>query len=235
MCRILGIRIPDSRITTHYVPLSRRNHPVQTGGWLTAVVRWHMRYLLRWISRQRHDRVSELCLISFDLRVAQSLAAVVHGELCIVWCARAPVARRLHPPTNQTPSPTNKPNAFAHPLKHRTLSMPGLILLYQRTPRVIQIWMTRVLVGAGDDLARQGQVFVGDRSARAYAMLGQVMTGLWDAAGHRDALRFASVVRQMALIWGEILLLHLLSHLLEGARRAWTAWFLGAIATAEGQ
>ena len=53
-------------------------------------------------------------------------------------------------------------------------------------------------------------------------MLGQVMTGLWDAAGHRDALRFASVVRQMALIWGEILLLHLLSHLLEGAVSAFS-------------
>ena len=30
MCSILGIRIPDSRVTTHYVPLSRRNHPRPT-------------------------------------------------------------------------------------------------------------------------------------------------------------------------------------------------------------
>ena len=30
MCRILGIRIPDSRNKTLYVPLSRRNHPVPT-------------------------------------------------------------------------------------------------------------------------------------------------------------------------------------------------------------
>ena len=52
---------------------------------------------------------------------------------------------------------------------------------------------------------------------RAYATLGEAMTGLWDAAGHRDASRFASVARQVALIWGEIALLHLFSHLLEGA------------------
>jgi hypothetical protein len=30
MCRILGIRIPDSRNKTLYVPLSRRNHPAPT-------------------------------------------------------------------------------------------------------------------------------------------------------------------------------------------------------------
>ena len=30
MCGILGIRIPDSRNKTHYVPLSRRNHPAPT-------------------------------------------------------------------------------------------------------------------------------------------------------------------------------------------------------------
>lgn len=33
----------------------------QNGGWLTAVARWHMRYLLRQISRRRHDRGTELC------------------------------------------------------------------------------------------------------------------------------------------------------------------------------
>ena len=31
---------------------------------LLTVVHWYMQYLLRWISRQRHDQVSELCLIS---------------------------------------------------------------------------------------------------------------------------------------------------------------------------
>jgi hypothetical protein len=40
------------------------------GGWLTAVARWPMRYLLRWISRQRHDRASEPCMNPFALRVA---------------------------------------------------------------------------------------------------------------------------------------------------------------------
>jgi hypothetical protein len=53
----------------------------ENGGWLTAVARWHMRYLLRWISRWRHDRVSELRSISFALRVAQCWL-----QRCMVNC-----------------------------------------------------------------------------------------------------------------------------------------------------
>jgi hypothetical protein len=30
----------------------------EDGGWLTAVAHWHMRYLLRWISRRQHDECS---------------------------------------------------------------------------------------------------------------------------------------------------------------------------------
>jgi hypothetical protein len=47
----------------------------ENGGWLTAVARWHMRYLLRWISWRRHCRASELCIIPLALRVARCATA----------------------------------------------------------------------------------------------------------------------------------------------------------------
>jgi len=40
---------------------------VKNGGWLTAVARWHMRYLLRRISERRHDRAPELCARTHSL------------------------------------------------------------------------------------------------------------------------------------------------------------------------
>jgi len=88
------------------------------GGWLTAVARWHMQYLLRRISRRRHDRVSELCANLFALRVGQCLAAVVHHASCIVWCHRAPSSHRAlaplqlvhrHTPPSCHPPPLRPP------------------------------------------------------------------------------------------------------------------------------
>ena len=65
------------------------------GGWLAAVVCWHMQYLLMWISWQQHGWAGEPCANPFTLRVVQYLAAVVHGALCVIWCCCLSSAHKL--------------------------------------------------------------------------------------------------------------------------------------------
>ena len=51
------------------------------GGWLTAVVHWHMQYSLRRISRHRHDWASGPCMNALALRVTLYFCCVAH---CLV-------------------------------------------------------------------------------------------------------------------------------------------------------
>jgi hypothetical protein len=62
------------------------------GGWLTAVARWHMRYLLKRISCRRRDRANGLCANPFALRHTVFVLQLCI-ILCIVWYHRAPSSR----------------------------------------------------------------------------------------------------------------------------------------------
>jgi len=139
----------------------------EIGRWLTAVARWHMRYLLRWISRRRCDRVSELCSISFALRVARCLAAVARGELYTVWYHRhTRRARHCHRPSARAPANPTSSRTHNSNVECIPFTMPGLNWFFQHTPRVIQNFATSILVRAGDELVGQGQRFMGNRTAR---------------------------------------------------------------------
>jgi hypothetical protein len=145
----------------------------ENGGWLTAVARWHMRYLLRRISRRQHDRPSGLCAIPFAVRAARCLAAVVHGASSIVWyhCARVIVTHVEHSRA------CNSNNAFL------PLTMPTFLnfLFPQDTSRIVHfghgfmahvvathvyIWARPILVGVGAELLERAQAFAVGRAAR---------------------------------------------------------------------
>lgn len=104
------------------------------GGWLTAVAHWLMRYLLRWISRQRHDRASEPCMNPFALRVAQCPAVVVHRALFGTTMRHRHTEHHRHAhraPLSHTPSTIVTPTEH-HRHTHRALA--PLQLVQHRTP-----------------------------------------------------------------------------------------------------
>jgi hypothetical protein len=75
----------------------------EVGVWLTAVARWHMRYLLRSINRRLHDRATELC-VNKSRTVCRALFAAT--------AAPSPTAsaRALSPPSSaRTPPIRNHP------------------------------------------------------------------------------------------------------------------------------
>ena len=57
---------------------------VENGDWLTAVARWHTRYLLRRISERPHDRAPEVCARIHFLREPHCFGCVAcSGSLCV--------------------------------------------------------------------------------------------------------------------------------------------------------
>ena len=103
---VAGLSATES-LSAGYTPLTSNPSNVlsvvlKTGGnesWLTAVARWHMQYLLRRISRRRHDRASGLSATPFALRVAlfgcSGASCIVH---CLVpLCAIVTHTERSHP------------------------------------------------------------------------------------------------------------------------------------------
>ena len=128
---VAGLSATES-LSAGYTPLTSNpsnalSVMLKTGGngsWLTTVALWHMQYLLRQISRCRHDRASGLCASPFALRVAQCLAAVVHRASCIVLvppCTIVTHAERSCPFNSfiVTHSHHASPHAFDHPSRPR--------------------------------------------------------------------------------------------------------------------
>jgi hypothetical protein len=120
---------------------------LKTGGngcWLTAVACWHMRYLLRRISRRRHDRVSELCTNPESRTL-----------FCIAWyhhrhtpSARAPSTRSSSPTIMPTPTPSHSRNDMA------------------RITRPVCTWVLRVLSEVGKEVLRQAQLVAAESASR---------------------------------------------------------------------
>jgi hypothetical protein len=191
----------------------------ENGGWLTAVARWHMRYLLRRISRRRHDR------------------AMAHSVSCIVWFHRASSSRtssacapaiRTSPPHLYTPFIML---AFFHLFLQYT---PWILHLGQDlVARVIAVcqhpWVRPVLVEAGAELLTRGHTFAVDWHARyvSFFLFSALLIFFSAQARLRDfdandiylALSRGDTprVKCMVLLMGEVVLLHFAVRLLERA------------------
>jgi len=122
------------------------------GGWLTAVARWHMRYSLRQISRRRHDRVSELCVLK-----------PIRSESHCVWLRWCMVGRALF---GTTVRHRHTRRALARLQLATQLSpMPAFLDLFpQGTPNIIRIvancayaWLRPIVVEAGNDVLQRAE------------------------------------------------------------------------------
>jgi hypothetical protein len=84
----------------------------ENGGWLTAVVHWHMRYLLRRISRRRRDRASELCAKPFVLSSRTVFGC--GGAPCAVHCLVPPRAIVKHVERSRASTLTTPTSTFTN-------------------------------------------------------------------------------------------------------------------------
>jgi hypothetical protein len=152
------------------------------------------------------------------------------STLCHTSSARTPSTRTSSTPTTQTSS-----NSYL--FTHLQFTMPSAIKqFFQCAARAIQDFVSSILTRAGDDLLRDVLVSLSNRSdrcviffpffsttdaqpllVRAHQTLHQLVTQLWVAAEHGDVSNFALVAEQIALLMGEVFILHNLSHLLERA------------------
>lgn len=144
----------------------------ENGGWLTAVARWHTRYLLRQISR-RHDRASELCVRK--LIRSESHGVWLVGVQCVVHCLVPPfviVTRRAL-------------GRLRLGTTHYTFTMPPFFhLIMQYVPHVIRIVATHayalvrpILIEAGRDVLERAQGLLVGWAARCVSF-----TSLFDVA-----------------------------------------------------
>ena len=127
---------------------------VENGGWLTAVARWHMRYLLRRISCRQCDRANGLCANPFALRHTVFVCS------CASYCASfGTTVRHYHAPsahapslshTSVMPAPTPSTTTF------HTLEMDNAIAMPVRT------WAQILLTKVGSECLYRAQLTASD-------------------------------------------------------------------------
>jgi hypothetical protein len=118
------------------------------GGWLTAVAHWHMRYSLRQISRRRHDRASELCVLE-----------PIRSESHCVWLRWCTVG---HASFGATVRHCHTRRALARLQLGRHFTQPSPMPPF--LPNIIRIvvncayaWLRPIIVEAGNEVLQRAE------------------------------------------------------------------------------
>lgn len=170
-----------------------------------------MRYLLRQISRRRHDQASELCANPFALRVARCLAAVVRRALFGTTVRHRDTHRALAPlqlvqlPHTIMPAPTS---SITH--DHSTSHVVATS---------VRTWVQTILIQVGSGLLKQAQVVLVDWTTRTYAMRPNLANDFWAVLVRWDVPGMKHVAGRFVLLVGKDVILHLAGNLIERARQ----------------